>query len=164
MAKPLSFFDTNSGPEMSNPAVREQVMETVRAVAEDLGYLVYEAGLLLKGKNSSVVVKIDGSAPISHSDCQAFSRELSRRLDEAGLLPDYSLEVSSPGIRRQLRSVEEFERFSGSPAKVIYREGDEQRVVKGRIGRVEGKIIELREGDKAIMIDFDAIKSANLEF
>lgn len=139
-------------------------METVRAVAEDLGYLIYEAGLLLKGKNSSVVVKIDGRTPISHSDCEAYSRELSRRLDEAGLLPDYSLEVSSPGIRRQLRSVEEFERFSGSPAKVIFREGDEQRVVKGRIVRVEGGIIALHEGDNTIMIDFDAIKSANLEF
>ena len=34
MVKPLSFLDINSGPEMSNPAVREQVMETVRAVAE----------------------------------------------------------------------------------------------------------------------------------
>jgi ribosome maturation factor RimP len=164
VVKPLSFFNIHSGPEMSNPAVRERVMETVRAVAEDLGYLIYEAGLLLKGKNSSVVVKIDGRTPISHSDCEAYSRELTRRLDEAGLLPDYSLEVSSPGIRRQLRSVEEFERFSGSPAKVIFREGDEQRVVKGRIGRVEGGIIALHEGDNTIMIDFDAIKSANLEF
>ncbi len=149
---------------MSNSAVNERVMETVRAVADDLGYLIYEAGLLFKGRNSSVVVKIDDLSPISHSDCETYSRELSRRLDEAGLLPDYSLEVSSPGIRRQLRSVEEFERFSGSPAKVIFREGDEQRVVKGRIGRVEGRIVALHDGDKTIEIDFDAIKSANLEF
>lgn len=148
---------------MSNPAVRERVMETVRAVAGDLGYSIYEANLLFKGRNSSVVVRIDGHSPISHSDCEAFSRELSRRLDEAGVLPEYSLEVSSPGIRRQIRSVEEFRRFIGSPAKIIFREGDRQRVVKGKIAGVEGASIELHDGDAVVSIGFDSIKSANLE-
>ncbi len=163
VVKPLSFFNVHSGPEMSNPAVRERVMETVMAVAGDLGYLIYEANLLFKGRNSSVVVRIDGHTPISHSDCEAFSRELSRRLDEAGILPEYSLEVSSPGLRRRLRSVEEFRRFRGSSAKVIFRDGDAQRVVKGKIEGVDGASISLRDGDDVLAVDFESIKSANLE-
>jgi ribosome maturation factor RimP len=160
---PLSFFDIDSGPEMNNPGVKESVLEIVRAAAGDMGYGVYEAHVLLKGENSKILVRIDHLNGISLDDCEAFSRELSRRLDGERILPNYALEISSPGVNRQIRSAGEYARFKGSPVKVIYRGEEMQTVYKGIIGEVGETGVELHTEGKRITLDFDRIKSANLE-
>src|SRR4051812_12498939 len=55
----------------------------------------------------------------SLDDCQRVSREVSAVLDVADVIPQaYSLEVSSPGLNRPLRTVDHFRRFRGEKAKV----------------------------------------------
>src|SRR5689334_1249044 len=52
-------------------------------------------------------------------DCADLSHELSAVLDVDDPIPQaYTLEVSSPGIDRPLRTVGHFERFTGSEIKV----------------------------------------------
>lgn len=52
-------------------------------------------------------------------DCEGLSRELSAVLDVQDPIPQaYSLEVSSPGIDRPLRTAEHFAYFAGSEAKI----------------------------------------------
>jgi len=57
---------------------------------------------------------------VTHEDCVAFSRDFSVLLDVEDLVPgaEYTLEASSPGLDRKLRTQEEFQRFSGSLVKV----------------------------------------------
>lgn len=53
------------------------------------------------------------------ADCENLSRELSAVLDVADPIPQaYSLEVSSPGIERPLRTAAHFQYFTGSEAKI----------------------------------------------
>lgn len=50
----------------------------------------------------------------SHADCEALSRALDLRLDEADLVPgNYMLEVSSPGVSSHLSSDRDFVAFKG---------------------------------------------------
>ena len=52
-------------------------------------------------------------------DCAQVSRELSAVLDVEDPIPQaYSLEVSSPGIDRPLRTAAHFQHFTGSEAKI----------------------------------------------
>jgi ribosome maturation factor RimP len=61
----------------------------------------------------------DQGARISFTDCERVSRELSAVLDvEDPIAHTYSLEVSSPGLDRPLRTVAHFERFVGEVVKV----------------------------------------------
>lgn len=57
---------------------------------------------------------------ITHDDCASFSRDFSVLLDVEDLVRggEYTLEVSSPGLDRRLRSRADFERFAGSLLKV----------------------------------------------
>ena len=165
VVKPLSFCNKGSGLEMSNPRVRDTIIGIVDDVAADLKYLVYDANIYLKGENSRIIVKIDRLEGISHEDCTAFSRALSRRLDEAGGLPNYSIEISSPGVNRQLRGVGEFERFRGFPVKIVYEQEEGKRlVVKGVIEAVRDNVITIVENEKEIALRFEGVKSAQLEF
>ncbi len=62
----------------------------------------------------------DRIAGVTHGDCETFSRDFGTVLDVEDLVPggEYTLEVSSPGLDRMLRSLEDFRRFAGMLAKV----------------------------------------------
>ncbi len=143
---------------------RERISQLIDETAARLGYMVYESGVLLKGENSMISVKIDSLAGISHHDCERFSKELSARLDDEDILPNYSLEVSSPGLKRLLRNGDEFGRFPGAPVKVIYDEGPERRVAKGTIKSVTGAAVTVSTESGDVTIAYGAIINANLDY
>lgn len=136
----------------------------IQEVAADLGYLVYESGVLYRGVNSRISVKIDHADTISHSDCERYSRELARRIDGESLLPNYSLEVSSPGLNRKIRGIQEFLRFTGNPAKVIYIKDGMKLVAKGTIVSVEGEAITMETETGIEVIEVSQVERANLDY
>jgi ribosome maturation factor RimP len=144
--------------------VKETISHIIEETARSLGYMIYDYAIYLKGENTRINVKIDSLAGISHADCEAFSHELSQGLDAGEVLPNFFLEVSSPGIRRRVRNRDEFMRFTGAPVKIVSRTDAGSRVVKGRIGDVTetGVIIESEKGETAV--PFETIASANLDY
>ena len=144
--------------------IKERMLELIEDTAGKLGYLIYESSILYKGENSQIHVKIDSLTGISHSDCERFSRELSARLDAEDALPNYSLEVSSPGLNRLLRNSSEFRRFPGAPVKAVYQEGSERKVVKGTIGEMTDGAVTISSGKEQVTIVFDSIINAKLDY
>ena len=140
-----------------------EIDRLIDQAAENCGYMIYEKGVLLKGNNSQVRVKIDSLKGINHKDCEVFSRELAALLDESELLPNYSLEVSSPGVRRKLRNREEFERFKGSQVKVVWNDNGGSGVIVGKLEGVSEKTIDVKDEKRVHHITIDSITSANIE-
>ena len=86
---------------------------------EDMGLELVEATLLNKGGRLILYVAIDKEDGITVDDCGLVSKRLGIILDETDLLKgQYDLEVSSPGINRQLTKKSHFERFSGQRVKI----------------------------------------------
>jgi ribosome maturation factor RimP len=149
---------------VTNVQLKERISELVQETAARLGCMVYESSVLFKGENSQIHVKIDSLAGVSHKDCENFSRELSAQIDNDNILPNYSLEVSSPGLNRLLRSGEEFRRFVGAPVKVVYDEGAERRVAKGTIESADVSAVTVATDRGPTTILYDTITSANLDY
>ena len=54
----------------------------------------------------------------------------------------YTLEVSSPGLDRPLRTPEDYQRFAGRWAKVVVREAvDNQKAFEGRLRGLDGDTV-----------------------
>ncbi len=149
---------------MDFSGTQDIIEKIIQDTAADLDYLIYESSILMKGEHSQLIIKIDHPKGISHNDCAIFTRELTKRLDEQNILPNYSMEISSPGLSRKLRSIDEFIRFIGSPAKVIFESEGKTNVVKGIINNIIDTKIELKSDNNEIIIDFENIKKANLEY
>jgi ribosome maturation factor RimP len=144
--------------------LKDRVEEAVSQAAEKAGYLIYETGILLRGENSHITVKIDSLEGISHDDCQKFSDELSAILDDNDILPNYSLEISSPGMNRKLRDRDDFVRFSGSTVKVNFvQEDGSNRSVTGKLISVEEDELKVEEQGTVYIISMDSITSSNIE-
>ncbi len=92
---------------------------------------------------------------ISIDDCEAVSKELSDRLDEADPIANpYLLEVSSPGIDRPLRNRADFEKYMGSAVEVgLYQAMDGCKTLAGTLAGFDGQTILLNTetGEKAVL-------------
>ena len=87
--------------------------------------------------------RIDG---VSINLCEAISRELDPLLDEYDdLIPDnYTFEVSSAGVERQLRGPKDFNRFKGSFVEVkLYKARNNKKVYQGYLNKWDDASIEL---------------------
>ncbi len=143
---------------------KERILQAVHDAAKELGYLVYDASIVFRGENSRVIVKIDHLRGISHRDCEQYSRRLAAMLDDMKVLPNYSLEVSSPGLDRKVRTPEEFIRFAGAPVKIVYMDNGVKKTIKGAIGAVTADEISVSTERGEIAIAFSKVVNANLAY
>lgn len=102
--------------------------------------------------------------PVSLDDCERASRAIGRVFDEKNVIVHrYTLEVSSPGLDRELRNKEEYLRFKGYLAKITVRENNEQNYLLGRIKEVFENSVELETEAGSKTIAFADIVKARLE-
>jgi ribosome maturation factor RimP len=137
-----------------------QPLEHIRAIAERVaaarGLEIWDIQSRRETGGHVVRVFIDRPGPsatpddsVSIEDCEQVNREIGTILDVEDPLPfAYTLEVSSPGLDRPLRGIDDYRRFSGRLAKVVVSEPvDNQKAFEGRLNGVEGDIV-LLEGPK----------------
>ena len=116
----------------------------MRTTLEGLGYELVD---LESSRSGLVRVFIDSPRGISVLDCERVSHHLTRAFAVEGI--DYErLEVSSPGLDRPLKRIEDYRRFAGREATIrlkLPRNG--QRRFEGRLSGVEdGRIAVEIEG------------------
>ena len=113
-------------------------------------------------ENNKDILKIfiySNTKPVTLDDCEKISRSLDEFLDEL-IEFKYSLEVSSPGLTRKLKSEKEYLIFVGKIVSIKTKTNDVFPNYK-----VEGKIlIEEVETKKEYYININDIKSSNLVF
>ncbi len=91
--------------------VRDLVTAVLEAESAELYDVEHNGGVLR--------VLVDAEGGIGIDDLKRISRAVSRRLDETDPIPGrYTLEVSSPGLERPLRTPEHFRRAVGESVKV----------------------------------------------
>ena len=84
-------------------SIAERAEEILKPIAEECGVAIYDVDYL---KEAYIDRKPDG---VTIDDCEKVSRAYSDALDEADLIADaYILEVSSPGLGRQLKKDRHF--------------------------------------------------------
>jgi ribosome maturation factor RimP len=95
--------------------LRERLIALIEPLVGRLGYELVELEHTA-GRGSAVVrLFIDRPEGVGLADCERVSREVSAVLDVEDPIPTaYTLEVSSPGFDRVLRTPAHFARFIGS--------------------------------------------------
>ena len=118
----------------------------LRETLESLGYELVDVE---SSRSGLMRVFIDAPKGISVEDCARVSNHLTRAFAVEGI--DYErLEVSSPGLDRPLKRLEDYARFAGQQASLrlrLPREG--RRRFEGRLAGVEeGEVVLEVEGER----------------
>lgn len=143
----------------------EKVQAIAQKVAQDLGYQIYQVGLLREGTNRILRITIDHENGISHDDCERFSRSIDQLLDHEDPIPfNYYLEISSPGLYRELQNDEQLQRFLGSYVKIVCKRAFEgSRTHKGDLKAFSDEMITLLVKEHEMNIPREIIKTIHLD-
>ena len=145
--------------------VKKRAAAIALPVLEELGLELVEVQYRREQSGWVLRLIIDKQDGVSLEDCTAVSREISQLLDIEDFIEQaYSLEVSSPGLDRPLKSLADFQRFTGRKARIKTVEpiGGEH-VLTGRIQRTDGETIVLEIGRREVEIPFAQVSKARLE-
>ena len=118
-----------------NPSIAERVAALADPVAEEFGYFLWDVEFVKEGGRRILRITIDSEDGINIDDCEKMHRALDPILDEADPIEEaYYLEVSSPGIERELRTDMHIEACEGWDVEVkLYAPIDNSKIFKGKL-------------------------------
>ena len=150
---------------MQNASVEERVKEIAAKAAAKNEVEFVHCEIVGAKRNMTVRVYIDKPGGVSVEDCAAVSRSMDETLDADDLIPSaYVLEVSSPGLERELYSLDDFKKFVGQKVKVKLSTAiGGQKVFIGHIADTNGHDILLKEKTQGeIRFPYSEVVKANL--
>lgn len=155
---------------MAKKKIKEIIEEIAVDFMTDNGLELYNVEFLKEGRDWFLRVYIDkqGGAEeeyVDTNDCEKVSRFLSEKLDELDPIEqNYYLEVSSPGMDRELLTPKHFEKFTGKLVEVkLYKGVDGKKLYEGvLVGLVDGNVVIKDEDDKELMFPLDQVAKTNL--
>lgn len=116
-------------------------------------------------KSPTICVYIDTPEGVTFDEITEAQKWINSLMDELDPFPGaYTLEVSSPGIDRPLRTQEHFARFIGLRAYVKAKHAiDGRSAWTGTILSVEDGLVKLDVDGTEFSVPFDTISKANLK-
>jgi ribosome maturation factor RimP len=144
--------------------LRDTLTGLVRPVVEGLGYELWDLEYATGRGHGLLRVYIDAEPSITLEDCERVSRAVSEVLDEEDPVPGhYTLEVSSPGLERTLRTAGQFARFVGESVYVELAEPLEgRRRYKGRLRAAGAETVEIEVDGRRHVLPIAGIRKAHL--
>jgi len=138
--------------------LRERLITLIEPLLGRIGYELVELEFSAGRAHAVLRLFIDREAGVTLDDCAQVSREVSALLDVEDPIPSaYTLEVSSPGFDRVLRTQAHFGRFVGSRVFVELKEPRAGR------RRYTGKLLTVDEAGIALEVDREQVTVAFAE-
>lgn len=133
----------------------KEILEKSKKITEDFGYLFIDMDFRGDSRNRILEIYIDNEAGVTVDDCKNVSRAVGDMIEEGGLIKSrYRLDVSSPGIDRPLKYIQQFKRNIGRSFEL--RLEDESN------SKIEGKLLEVNNDDFKFQIKKE-IKVINIK-
>ena len=139
-------------------ALPSHVQELADRVATGHGVEVLELTLRGQGRGRVLRVILDAEEPVEADVVELVSKDLSRALDEADpVAGSYTLEVSTPGLSRPLRSRRDFRRQRGHKVSIVRAgspgAGDGGDAREDGASAVQGVVVDA--DDEAVVLEVD---------
>ena len=147
--------------------LRDQLIQLLQPVVVSLGYELWELEYAGRSGGGLLRLYIDSTDPavaITVDDCARVSRAVSQKLDAADPIPgEYTLEVSSPGLDRVLRTRAHFARVTGERVQVEMNVPvNGRKRFTGRLERVDEDDLILEMQGSTVSLPIDAIHKARV--
>lgn len=124
--------------------------ELVLPIIDEKGFELVDVEFVKEAGHWYLRVYMDKEGGITIDDCVAVSEELSKKLDEKDPIKEsYTLEVSSRGLERPLKTEKDFERTKGEQVEIkLFAPIDEKKVFKGDLESWTDNEVTIKDDDK----------------
>lgn len=139
---------------MAKKSTVSVVSELAKPVADELGLTLWDVRFEKEGSDWFLRILIDKPDGVGLEDCEAMSRRLDKLLDETDPIEQsYCLEVSSPGLGRELSKDWHFTYAIGQPVRLrLIRPLDGMRELTGTLlSFADGQLrLDTPQGERAV--------------
>ena len=147
--------------------IAEKLINLLTVPIKSEGYELLDVEYNKHGSNQTVQLFIDSINGIGIDDCVAANRIAQEVLDNKNPISDsYTIEVSSPGLFRKLKTTEHYKTFTGKRIRVRLQK--KIQGVKNAVGKLEKSTeqeihLKLESDVSELVIPYTLITKANLE-
>lgn len=137
------------GRDKVKKSIKDTVREAIEPTVSELGYRIWDVTYSKIGADYHLEITIDSDDGIDIEDCERVHRAIDPILDEKDPIEGfYYLEVSSPGIERELRTDEHITSSLGAKveAKLFSQKGG-RKSLSGILKSFDGGKITILEND-----------------
>ncbi len=134
-----------------------QVEKVIREVIDNANtHDLVELKIMHHGKSMRLQVFVDSDNGVTLGECVKFSRSIDREIEEQEIIEGpYTIEVSSPGIDRPIRTEKEFQRKLGRTIAVDF--------IDTKRKRLRGVLKSIADGEIVVQTKKKGEQSATLE-
>lgn len=121
--------------ETKKKNIAGEVHDLLMGKINEMGYVLWDVEFVKEGSDFYLRITIDNDEGITIDDCEAVHQAIDPMLDEADPIADaYHLEVSSPGIERELRVPMHFRAMLGCEVEVkLYKAFEGRKSFRGEL-------------------------------
>ena len=142
----------------------QTLIEALEPLAAEHGLELVDVELVGAKKAPTCRVYLDSEGGISFDEIVEANRWIDAYFEQADPFPGaYVLEVSSPGIDRPLRKLDDFARFAGQKAQIVFAQDGGKHKRTGVLLGVEGTDVLLELESDTIRIPHGQITKAHLK-
>ncbi len=135
-------------------SIKETVREAIEPTVVSLGYSIWDVTYSKIGADYHLEITIDNERGINIEDCEKVHRAIDPILDECDPIEGfYYLEVSSPGIERELRTEEHIAACIGMAVEAkLFAAKDGKKSVLGTLAGYEGGNVSIECDGEAVVL------------
>jgi len=145
--------------------VEEKVKELLLPILEERGFKLVDIEFI-PSKRPILRIYIYNPEGTSIDDCEWVSKRIGALLDVEDLIDKaYVLEVSSPGLDRKFKNIEEYDIFKGRDVVIKTKEPiNEKKVFKGTLLGLEDEKVKIKENEETVEISLENVSQTKLDF
>ena len=135
--------------------IRETVRDAIEPTVTELGYRIWDITYGKIGTDYHLEITIDSDEGIDIDDCEKVHRAIDPILDEVDPIEGfYYLEVSSPGVERELRTEEHIAQSIGVKVEAkLFAQKDGRKSLVGILSAFEDGRITIECADGAVTVE-----------
>ena len=137
------------------------LIDSIEPVIKGLGFSLVEFTSSRNRSNLTVNTIIYRESGVNLADCSLVFKTILPRIELLEDSRSVNLEVSSPGLSRNIKAVDEFEIFIGRKVRILKK--DDSEWIHGNIVSVENNSVNLNVSKETVIVDFADINKAKLE-
>ncbi len=137
----------------------EEIQNALQPIADEMAIEIVEIAFK-QGKSPALTVFIDVEGGVDLNTCEKFHRAIDEPLDEIDPTfgEPYTLNVSSPGLDRPLKTARDFQKCMGEKVEIkLFAPMKGKKLFEAKLVSYDGNCIEVEEDKEKIKIEISKI-------
>jgi ribosome maturation factor RimP len=136
--------------------LKENIFNLSAEIVQKLNFFLIDFNIRGDQRKQIIEVFVDGEKNVSADDLAEISREINSAIEEKNLIDkSYRLDVSTPGVDRPLKFLQQFSKHVNRNFEIIIKNDKEEQKFTGKLLTVNGENLHFNVNGKELIVKFN---------